>query len=50
VIKEFIRLVGTQHILSLAYLKEKNAIVELANKEVNRHLRALTFDRNTIDD
>jgi hypothetical protein len=50
VIEEFIRLVGTQHILSLAYSKEENAIVERANKEVNRHLRALTFDRNTIDD
>jgi hypothetical protein len=50
VIEEFIRLIGTQHILSRAYSKEENAIVECANKEVNRHLRALTFDRNTIDD
>jgi transposase InsO family protein len=50
VIEEFLRLIGTQHILTLAYSKEENAIVERANKEVNRHLRALTFDKNTVDD
>lgn len=27
-----------------------NAIVERANKEVNRHLRAYTFDRAIVDD
>ena len=34
-----------QHIyfLTLAYPKQDNAIVERYNKEINRHLRALTF-------
>jgi transposase InsO family protein len=50
VIEEFLRHIGTQHILTLAYSKEENAIVERTNKEVNRHLRALTFDKNTVDD
>jgi hypothetical protein len=36
--------------LTLAYSKEENAIVERMNKEVNRHLRALTFDNVTLDD
>lgn len=43
-IKEFLELTGTPHNLTLAYSKEENAIVERANKEVNRHLRALIFD------
>jgi hypothetical protein len=50
VIKEFLSLVGTQHCLTLAYSKEENAIVERMNKEVNRHLRALTYDNVTLDD
>jgi len=50
VIEEFLRHIGTQHILTLSYSKEENAIVERTNKEVNRHLRALTFDKNTVDD
>jgi transposase InsO family protein len=49
VIREFLMLVGTEHCLTLAYSKEENALVERANKEVNRHLRAFTFDSNTID-
>ena len=44
VIAEFLSLVGTQHCLTLAYSKEENAIVERVIKEINRHLRALTFD------
>jgi hypothetical protein len=50
VIEEFLRHVGTQYILTLSYSKEENAIVEQTNKEVNRHLRALTFDKNTVND
>jgi len=49
VIREFLRLIGTQHCLTLAYSKEENALVERANKEVNRHLRAFTFDTNTVE-
>jgi hypothetical protein len=36
--------------LTLAYSTEEYAIVERMNKEVNRHLRALTFDNITLDD
>jgi transposase InsO family protein len=50
VIKEFLSLIGTQHCLTLAYSKEKNALVERINKEVNRHPRALTFDNLTLTD
>jgi transposase InsO family protein len=49
-IKEFLSLVGTQHCLTLAYSSQQNAIVERVNKEVNRHMRALTFDTNFVDD
>ena len=35
---------GSQKLLSLAYSKQENAIVERANKEVMRHLRAIVFD------
>jgi hypothetical protein len=42
--------VGTEHCLTLAYSKEENSLVERANKEVNRHLRAFTFDKSTVDD
>jgi transposase InsO family protein len=50
VIREFLSLVGTQHCLTLAYSKEENAIVERCNKEINRHLRALTYDNLSLDD
>ena len=36
--------------LTLAYSKEENAVVERYNTEINRHLRALTFDNNSLDD
>jgi hypothetical protein len=42
-------MIGTEHCLTLAYSKEENALVERADKEVNRHLRAFTFDTNTVD-
>jgi transposase InsO family protein len=50
VIKEFLSLIGTQHCLTLAYSKVENALVERMNKEVNRHLRALTFDNLSLTD
>jgi transposase InsO family protein len=49
-IKDFLSLVGTQHCLTLAYSSQQNAIVERVNKEINRHIRALTFDTNSVDD
>jgi transposase InsO family protein len=48
VIKELLKLVHTDHITTLAYSKEENAIVERANKEVVRHLRAIIFDKNIV--
>jgi hypothetical protein len=50
IIAELLRIVGTEHELTLAYSKEENAIVERANKEVMRHLRAICLDRSRIDD
>jgi transposase InsO family protein len=47
-INEIIRLTGIETIPILAYSSEENAIVERANKEVMRHLRAIIFDKNII--
>ena len=47
-IKEFLMLVGTEHVLTMAYSKEENGLVERANKEVMRHLRAIIYDRRMI--
>ena len=49
-IAEFLSLVGTQHCLTLAYSSQQNAIVERVNKEINRHIRSLTFESNSVDD
>ena len=49
VIREFLLLIGTTHCLTLAYSKEENALVERMNKEINRHLRALTFENTSLD-
>ena len=38
------------HTLTLAYSKQENAIVERYNKEINRHLRALTFQNLSSTD
>ena len=48
IIDEFIYLMGSEHDLIMAYSKEENAIVERANKEVLRHLRAILFSKNVI--
>jgi hypothetical protein len=50
VISDLLQLVGVQQQLTLSYSKEENSLVERSNKEVNRHLQALTFDKNTIDE
>ena len=39
-------LMGIEVFQTLAYSKEENGLVERANKEVMRHLRAIIFDRN----
>jgi hypothetical protein len=47
---EFLSLIGTQHCLTLAYSKQENSIVERRNKEINRHIRALTYDNKSLTD
>ena len=49
IIRDFLKRTGTPHNLTLAYSKQENAIVERVNKEVNRHLRAFTFDAANLD-
>lgn len=44
IISALIDIVGSQHIFSLAYSKEENAVVERSNKEVMTHLRGIVFD------
>jgi hypothetical protein len=49
-IEQFLKATGTLQNLTLAYSSQENSIVERNNKEINRHLRALTFDKNTVND
>ena len=42
--------IGTEQVHTKAYSKQENAIVERANKEVMRHLRALIHDTKLKDD
>ena len=37
------------HDKTMAYSSEENSIVERCNKEVNRYIRAFTFDKSTQD-
>jgi len=46
IIQEFTRLLGTEHVFTLAYSKQENSIVERVNKEVMRHLRAMVLHTN----
>jgi hypothetical protein len=50
VIEEFTSLIGTEHCLTLSFSSQQNAIVERVNKEINRHLRALTFESSSVED
>ena len=47
-ITELLRLLGTEHVRTIAHSHEENLIVERVNKEVMRHLRALVFDDKTF--
>ena len=44
-IKEFMELIGSEHVFTMAYSKEENALVERVNKEVMRHMRNIIFDQ-----
>ena len=48
-VEEFLLLVGSIHNLTLAYSSEENAIVERCSKEVNRHIKAYTYDIATTE-
>jgi hypothetical protein len=50
IITEFTTLVGTQQCLTLAYSSQQNSIVERVNKEINRHIRSLTIESNSVED
>ena len=45
---ELTRLVGTDHKIDTAYSSERHAIVENRNAQVNKHLRALVFEQNSL--
>jgi len=48
-ISELTNLMGLDHLLSISpYSKEENGLVERANKEVLRHLRAIVFDKRIV--
>ena len=49
-IEAFTQAAGIEHATIHAYSHEENGIVERANKEVNRHLRAMTYDRKIRKD
>jgi hypothetical protein len=44
VIEHLVELLDSTHEVTTAYSKEENAVVERANKEVMRHLRAIVFE------
>jgi transposase InsO family protein len=48
-VQELLRLCGIEHSFAKAYPSEENGIVERANQEVLRHLRALLFDSRLHD-
>ena len=49
-VQEVMKIIGTDHALTLAYSKEENGLVERANKEVMRHLRAILMDTEIVDE
>ena len=49
IIRELLLRTNAPHNLTLAYSKQKNAIVERVNKEVNRHLRAFAFHSTNLE-
>jgi hypothetical protein len=49
-VKELVALLNAQLLVTIAYSKEENSIVERANKEVMRHLRAFVFDQKILSD
>ena len=50
IIQELCRIIGTDKTFTMTSSKEENGIVERSIKEIRRHLRAIIFSRNLIDD
>ena len=50
IINELVQILNSKLMVTIAYSKEENAIVERANKEVMRHLRAFIFDERIMSD
>jgi transposase InsO family protein len=48
-LSELRKLLRTEHEFTIPYSKEENSIVERANKEVMRHLRAIIYDSRIKD-
>jgi hypothetical protein len=49
IIKDFALLSGIHHHITLAYSKQENGIVERCNKEILRHLRAIIYEREVLN-
>jgi transposase InsO family protein len=49
-IKELVDALDTKHQITLRYSKEENSMVERANKEVLRHLKAFVYDTRIRED
>ena len=47
-VKEVTELIGVELAHTMAYSKEENSIVERANKEIERHLRNIIFDKDVL--
>ena len=48
VIAELCKIIGVEHIKTIAYSKQENGIVERGNKEVQRFLRDMIFDKRIL--
>jgi transposase InsO family protein len=43
IIDEFVKIIGTEHVRTVQYSKEENAVVERCNREILRHVRGLVY-------
>jgi hypothetical protein len=48
VVEELLKLIGTEHQISIPYSHEENGLVERANKEAMRHLRGIIYDKKVL--
>jgi hypothetical protein len=48
--KSIANIEGITHVRTIPYSKEENGLVERANKEINRYLRNIMFDRNIYNE